>query len=248
MKIAYFAPGPLSATSLGPEELDRRREYLERYAFPGTEIDVQEAAGGPTSLESAWEEVRAVPEIVRGVKERALAGADAVIIGSFDDPGLDAARELVRIPVVGPAQASCHLAAQLGDRFGILTVVDEVIPLLSRLLRAYGLMDLLAEIRAVHVPVLELRRQPETVLENLTREGAALLAAGADTVILGGMTIGFLGVAPRLQERLDVPVVDPVLASLKMAETLVSLSAVHSSRAYPPPRKEADAREPATTR
>lgn len=237
MKIAYLAPGPLSATSLGPEELDRRREYLERHAFAGTQIEVREAEQGPTSLESAWEEVRAVPEIVRGVRELASRGVDAVIIGSFDDPGLAAARELVRIPVVGPAQTSCHLAAQLGDRFGILTVVDEVIPLLRRLLRSYGLGDLLGPIRAVHVPVLELRRQPDTVLENLTREGESLLDSGCDAIVLGGMTIGFLGVAKALESRLTVPVIDPVLASLKMAEGSVALGAVHSVRAYPPARE-----------
>ncbi len=237
MNVAYLAPGPLSATSLGPQELDRRREYLERYAFAGTDIQVREAERGPTSLESAWEEVRAVPEIVRGVKSLAVEGADAVIIGSFDDPGLAAARELVRIPVIGPAQVSCHLAAQLGDEFGILTVVDEVIPLLRRLLRSYGLGDVLGPIRSVHVPVLELRRQPDTVLENLTREGRILLEAGCDTLVLGGMTLGFLGVAKDLEERLGVPVIDPVLTSLKMAEATVSLSAVHSARAYPPMRE-----------
>lgn len=238
MRIAYFAPGPLSATSLGPEELARRKAYLENHTFPGTEVDVREATRGPSSLESAVEEVLAMPGIVHGVRDFEREGADAVIIGSFDDPGLAAARELVRIPVIGPAEASCHLAAQLGDRFGILTVVDEVIPLLRRLLRGYGLDRLLADIRAVHVPVLELRSQPAKVLASLTSEGERTVEAGADTLILGGMTLGFLGVAPKLQERLEVPVIDPVLASLKMAESAVSLSAVHSRRAYPPPRKE----------
>lgn len=237
MRIAYLAPGPLSATPLGPEELDRRREYLERHAFQGTRIDVREAEHGPTSLESAWEEVRAVPEIVRSVRSLADEGVDGVIIGSFDDPGLAAARELVKIPVIGPAQVSCHLAAQLGDRFGILTVVDEVIPLLRRLLRSYGLGDLLGPIGAVHVPVLELRRQPDTVLENLTLEGRKLLEAGCDTIVLGGMTIGFLGVAKDLEDRLGIPVIDPVLTSLKMAEAIVGLGAVHSARAYPPVRE-----------
>ena len=238
MKIAYLAPGPLSVTQLGPEELARRREYLERYTFPGTNIEVWEAEHGPTSLESAWEEVRAVPEIVRAVRRLAREGADAVIIGSFDDPGLAAARELVRIPVIGPAQASCHLAVQLGDNFGVLTVVDEVIPLLRRLIRAYGLHPMLCDIRSVHVPVLELRRQPDAVLENLTREGRTLIEAGADTIVIGGMTLGFLGIAGELEKRLEVPVIDPVLTSLKMAEALVGLSAVHSVRAYPPVREE----------
>lgn len=244
MRVAYFAPGPLSATSLGPEELARRQSYLDNHTFEGTEVDVREASRGPSSLESAVEEVLAMPGIVQGVRDLEREGADAVIIGSFDDPGLAAARELVRIPVIGPAEASCHLAAQLGDRFGILTVVDEVIPLLRRLLRAYGLERLLGDIRAVHVPVLELRSRPAKVLASLTSEGERALEAGCDTLVLGGMTLGFLGVAGKLQERLGVPVIDPVLASLKMAETAVALQAVHSRRAYPSPRKEVPESEP----
>lgn len=244
MRIAYFAPGPLSETPLGPRELARRRTYLEAHAFPGTEIDVREAERGPSSLESAVEEVLAMPGIVRGVRELEAEGADAVIIGSFDDPGLSAARELVRIPVIGPAEASCHLAAQLGDRFGILTVMDEVIPLLRRLLRSYGLDRLLADIRAVQVPVLELRSRSAGVLSSLTEEGERSLEAGADTLILGGMTLGFLELASTLRDRLGVPVIDPVLASLKMAETAVALSAVHSSRAYPRARSGLEELQP----
>ncbi len=237
-RIAYFVPGPLSSSILGPRELDRRRSYLASLAFPETEVDVREATGGPESIESVAEECLAMPAILSAIPELESEGFDAVLIGCFDDPGLGGARELTRMPVIGPAQASCHLAAQLGDRFGILTVVEEVIPLLYRLMRSYGLQNHVTDIRAVDVPVLKLESQKKDVLDHLTLEGQAVLAAGADTLILGGMTLGFLDIAKSLEARLGVPVVDPVLASLKAAEGQLAMGARHSLRAYPPPRKK----------
>ncbi len=211
---------------------------MARLAFPGTEVDVREASGGPESIESAAEECLAMPAILAAIPTLEADGFDAVIIGCFDDPGLGAARELTRMPVIGPAQASCHLAAQLGDRFGILTVVDEVIPLLYRLMRTYGLENFVTDIRAVDVPVLKLRGQIKAVLDDLTLEGQAALNEGADTLILGCMTMGFLDIAKDLKARLGVPVVNPVLASLKAAECALAMNVRHSLRAYPPPRKE----------
>lgn len=239
MRIAYLVPGPLSSGPLGPSELVRRQEYLAERAFPGTEVEVREVTTGPASIESCVEECLALPEILGAIPELEADGFDAVIIGCFDDPGLAASRELTRIPVMGPAQASCHWAAQLGDRFAILTVVDEVIPLLRRLMRTYGLQNLTTDIRAVDVPVLELRHRTEAVLETLTVEGRTAMEGGADALILGCMTMGFLDVAEALERRLEIPVINPVLAGLKAAECAVSLGTTQSMRAYPAPRKGA---------
>ena len=241
MRIAYFIPGPLSRGPLGPAELERREEFLTERSFPGTEVVVQESASGPASIESTVEEALAVPGLIEAAPRLEREGFDALIIGCFGDPGLAAARELVGIPIVGPAQSSGHLAAQLGERFGVLTVVAEVVPSIRRMMRGYGLEGFLADVRAVDVPVLELRERADEVLATLEEEGDRALAAGADTLVLGCMTMGFLGVADALQDRLRIPVVNPVVASLKAAESAVASGLAPSARAYPTPRKGADA-------
>lgn len=237
MKILYFVPGPLSNSPFGPEELERRKAFLAERAFLGTEVEIREAERGPETIESCAEECFSLPEIMRAIPPLAEEGVDAAIIGCFDDPGLAGARELAEIPIIGPGLASCHWAAQLGDRFAIITVVDEVIPLLRRLMRIYGLGALVTDILAVEVPVLELKSQKEAVLDNLVVEGKAAIQRGADVIVLGCMTMGFLNVARALQDRLKVPVVNPVLAGLKAAESAVAMSISHSRRAYPTPRK-----------
>lgn len=233
MKICYLVPGAMRARPGGQEEAARRCRYLGERSLSGAEIELVDDPSGPSSIESGREEQRAAA----GVAERVgtLAGYDAIVIGCFGDPGIDAAREVSAVPVVGPAQASAHLAAQLGDRFGVLTVVDEVVPTLRRLMRRYGLEGSLAGVRAVEVPVLELRARRHETVERLESEAAALLAEGAEALVLGCMTMGFLDVAEQLQRRIGVPVVNPVLAGLHAAETIVAGGLETSRRSWPPP-------------
>lgn len=241
MHVAYFIPGPLSRGPLGYGELERRRAYLERHAAPGTTVAVQDSEEGPASIESSAEEALCVPSLLAAAPRLESRGTNAIIVGCFGDPGLSAVREVTRIPVVGPGQASGHLAAQLGDRFAVLTVVDEVVPSIHRQMRAHGLAGFVSEVRAVDVPVLELRNRREQVLDTLEDEGGAAMAKGADAIVLGCMTMGFLDVARDLQARLGVPVINPVVAALKAAEGMLAAGLAPSPQAYPAPRKQLDA-------
>ncbi|WP_419935824.1 aspartate/glutamate racemase family protein [Candidatus Palauibacter sp.] len=238
MRIVYFLPGPLSRGPLGPEELVRREAFLNTAAFPGTEAVVRETEKGPASVESAAEEYLSVPGILDAAPRLEAEGFDAMIIGCFGDPGLAPARELVDFPVIGPGQAGALAAAQMGQRFAIITVVEEVVPAIRRQMRSYGLEGLVADIRAVDVPVLELRQRADQVLETMELEAHAALSAGADTIVLGCMTMGFLDVSRTLSERLGVPVINPVLAALKAAESFAATGVRPSPRAYPSPRKQ----------
>jgi len=241
MKIAYFLPGPLSRGPLGPEELVRREAFLNQHAASDCVVEVRETKSGPASVESSVEEYLSIPGLIEAAPRLEAEGFDAMIVGCFGDPGLSAARELVDIPVVGPGQAAGHIAAQLGLRFAVLTVVDEVVPAMWRQMRVHGLEPFIADVRAVDVPVLELRDRTEEVLATLEGEANRSMAAGADAFVLGCMTMGFLDIARALQERIGIPVINPVLASLKTAETMLALGVSSSRSAYPSPRKAHDA-------
>ena len=237
MHVTYFIPGPMSRGPLGAGELERRRSYLERHAAPGTTISVRDWDSGPASIESSAEEYLSIPGLLAAAPMLEAEGTNAIIVGCFGDPGLSGAREVTSIPVVGPGQASAHLAAQLGSRFAVLTVVEEVVPAIRRQMRGHGLEGFLSEVRAVDVPVLELRSRRDEVLGELERAGREVGRNGADVLVLGCMTMGFLDVARDLQRQLGVPVVDPVVASLKLAETMVVAELAPSVAAYPAPRK-----------
>ena len=243
MHLTYFIPGPMSRGPLGRDELERRRTYLERHAAPGTAVSVRDWHRGPASIESSAEEYLSIPGLLEAAPLLEAEGTGAIIVGCFGDPGLSGAREVTSIPVVGPGQASAHLAAQLGSRFAVVTVVDEVVPAIRRQMRGHGLDGFLSDVLAVEVPVLELRSRRDEVVGELEAAARRAVCNGADALVLGCMTMGFLDVARDLQEHVGVPVVNPVLASLKLAETMMVAGLAPSVAAYPSPRK---ALEPAT--
>jgi allantoin racemase len=89
------------------------------------------------------------------------------------------------------------------------------------------------------------RRRPlaedkERTTRKLVEEGRrAIEEDRADTLVLGCMSMGFLGVAEEMSEVLGVPVVNPDRISLKTAEALVGAGLRHSKLAYMTPPKVA---------
>lgn len=238
MRILYQLTSPMDKTVLGPGEVARRREVLRRQAAPGVEVEVRSLAAGPPSIESAYEAALVVPEVVRAAREAEGQGFDAVIIGCFSDPGLEAAREVVAIPVVGPGQSALHLAAQLGGRITIISPLAGALGRVEARLRALGLADRLASVRAVNMPVLDVARERAAVLDRLTEVGQQAVAEDrAEVLVLGCMSMGFLGLAADLGRSLGLPVVNPVAAGLKTAEMVVATGLSHSRAAYPAPPK-----------
>ncbi len=239
MKILYIVPGTMAQTELGAEELARRKKILQRHALKETVVEITDLESGPSSIESAYEEYLSVP----GTAERAIQAEkddfDGVILGCFGDPGLDALRELVSIPVVGPGETAMHVASMLGHRFSIVTVLESVVPSLERLARIVGLDGRLASVRAVNIPVLELRKNIDFTLARLIEESrSAIEEDSADVIVLGCMSMAFMGVSDSMQKSLGIPVINPALASLAVLEGLVSSGLSQSKKAYPFPRKK----------
>jgi allantoin racemase len=241
MRLVYVIPGPMSRGPLGPAELERRRSVLAGAAFPGTAVEVVDVPEGPMSVESAYEEYLAVPATVETIRGLEARGVDGAIVGCFGDPGVDAARELVRMPVVGPGEAAMLFAASLGHRFGIVTVLDSIVQPLRRLAWSTGVLDKLASVRVVGIPVLELYRDLDHTVDRMAEVGRrAVDEDGADTLILGCMTMAFAERHVDLGDALGVPVVSPAHAALKFLEALVGAGLRHSKRAYPVPPKLLD--------
>jgi len=212
-------------------------------ARPGTRVTVLSLDWGTASIESQRDEVLITPGVLGRAVEAEQAGADAVIVDCMADPGLQAARELLDIPFVGPAQASMHLAAMLGHKFSFLTVFDQDVPPAEDLVNRYGLSSKLASVRAFNIPVLALEEDVDETVRVLVELAEKAVREDGAHVIVPGCT-GLAGLAPRIQAGLrerdcEVPVLDPPSVAVKVAESLVDLGQSHSKRTYaPPPGKE----------
>jgi allantoin racemase len=234
-RIVYQLIAPMEKT-LGAAEIERRRDYLQRHADAMTEIRVQSVPTGYPSIESERDAVAVAPHLVAGLQKAEAEGASAGIIGCFSDPALDAARETVRMPVVGPGQSAVSLALQLGERYAILSPLDSGAKRTVPRLRAQGLAERLASVRGVGVSVIDLARGGNEAWDRIVAAARRCLDEdGADVLIMGCMSMAFMGVERELSDRLSAPVVSPVLAALKTAETLLDLGLTHARTAWPTP-------------
>jgi allantoin racemase len=212
-----------------------RKAALQQFVSPGVELETR-GHRGPASIESMWEEYLSVPHLMEMAVELEQEGFDAIIPGCFGDPGIDGIRELVNIPVVGPGASSMLLAAGLGHRFSIITVLENVVRPLENLALLTGVSSKLASVRNVGIPVLELNDDPERTFNQAIEVAKdAIERDRADVLITGCGTLSFR--AEELQAALGVPVINPLRTALRTAELLVSSGLSHSKRSYPLPPK-----------
>ena len=239
MRIVYQLTSPMDKT-IGPQEVLRRQSVLRDYAAKGSEVVAEPTATGPASIESARDAAIVVPELMRLAPLAEERGFDAMIIGCFSDPGIDALRELLRMPVVGPGAASLHLAAQLGTRISVLTPAGRGLGRVAARMRGLGLGELLVSVRGIGLSVMELARQEPGALDQAAKAAAlALEQDQADVLVLGCMSMAFLpGICETLSERVGVPIVNPVVAALKTAEMIAGMKLAQSKLAYPFPKRQ----------
>ena len=230
MKICVVNPD----SGLDAAGLKLRVERLRPFARPDTEIVMICPRKNNLCVDACLDAALDAPEIAEMALRAQADGADAVCLYCFSDPGFDACRELLHVPVVGGAQAAVLLASQLALGFSVLTTSARRIPQKKNFLRALGADPArIASVRGVELPPGASRERSE-IIEILEACGRRCVEEdGADAVILG--CLGFAGMGAELTERLGVPVIDPAAALIATAESLVVQGLSHSKRSWPDP-------------
>ncbi|MGI9418805.1 MAG: aspartate/glutamate racemase family protein [Geminicoccaceae bacterium] len=190
---------------------------------------------GPGSVESAVDEALAAPGVIDAALRAERDGADAVVIDCMLDPGLDAARESVSIPVIGCGEASMSAAAKAGA-FSVITVLDRQARAFCELARRYGLADHLRSVRGIGVPVLALESaREESITATLAESKAAVQEDGAAAIVFG--CTGMLGFAQPVADGLGhtSPVIDPLPHATLTAHKAVLAGERTDKAVYPSP-------------
>ncbi|MFD2816803.1 aspartate/glutamate racemase family protein [Paracoccus aerius] len=217
-----------------------------RVALQSTEIILRTGIDAPLSIEGFADEARAVPSMLAQIGTAEADGAQATVIACFDDPGLDAAREVAAGPVIGICQAGVQAAMTLAKRFSIITTLPRSIPAIEDLVDRYGANRHCRRVRAVNLPVLSLESDRSHAYAMLLAEIAkARDEDGAEAVVLG--CAGMSDLADRLSEETGVTVIDGVIVAVKLAEALVGAglkTAKVNSYAFPRIKAESTAKIP----
>jgi allantoin racemase len=204
-------------------------------AAPGTEIVAVSPDMGPVSIEGYYDEVFAAVGVVDEVRKGELEGCDGYVIACFGDPGLNAAREVARGPVIGIAEAAMHAASLIGGSFSIISMLGRSRGVLEHLVHSYGMAHKCRSVRMTDLPVLEFEEEGSDARRIVVEEcRRAIEQDHADSVLLG--CGGMSDLMAYVSQEIGAPAIDGVSAGVKLVEALVGMGLGTSKRqgyAYP---------------
>lgn len=196
-------------------------------ALQDTQIIATNPSAGPVSIQGYYDAALCVPELLKTISE--YKEADAVIIACFDDTGLDAARSMVTVPVIGIGEAAYHAATMLACNFSVITTLSRSVPGIEANLVRYGLMARCKRVRATDIPVLALEQNDPSTLKRIEDEiQSAIDVDKADAIVLG--CAGMADLMQRLEQKFGLPVIDGVICAVTFAEALARTGLKTSKR------------------
>lgn len=229
MKILIINPD----YGMTQEEMALRCRILEEYTAPDTQLAMVCPQSSGVELNSALDVVLAAPEIVQLAADGQNAGFDAVVLYCFSDPVIDACREALRIPVIGGAQSSCLAALNVCRSFGVILADEARLPEKKLFLRTLGVSpERIGQIAAVNLNGISPWTDRETTFKKLLACGQKMMReTHTEAIVLG--CLSFLGLAEPLSRVLGIPVIDPAVAAVTTAESIVRQRLFTSKVSYP---------------
>lgn len=204
-----------------------------RAASAGTEIVGMRSPGGTRNIDSAYGDYMSAPHMIEAVRRRVAAEAegptpiDAVVLAGFGNVGAVALKEVLSIPLVSISEASMAMASLLGHRFTTLTMLDQFIPYQQDIVRLWGFEAKCASVRSIDINVERAAVERETTLAALAEQVRRIVAEDrAEVIILA--CAGLCDYDRELSEVAGVPVIDPVVAGVRMAESFVTMGVAQS--------------------
>jgi Asp/Glu/hydantoin racemase len=238
-RIKIIVPIPMDEAGVA----NRAAQLPADFIMPGAEVEFVSVGWGAALGDSYYDTMLMDMSVFEAGFKAEEEGFDAVCIDTVSDSALYALRSKLNIPVVGPGQASFHMACCLGHKFSIITMWDEWFPLYTKTLKEYGLESRCASLRSIKTrPDLAelLEGKEEVVFAKLEAESMkAINEDGAHVIVLGSTTMHQSHA--YLQEKLPVPVINPGQVSYKLCELFLQLGLTHSKKAFPAPEMPNDA-------
>ena len=175
-------------------------------------IECSQIDEAPAAIESSADVAIAHKLVTERVTN---SDADAFVIACFCDPGVERLRNQGHKNVFGIAESAMHLAANMGGKFGMISILDVSVERHIEQVERAGLSSMLAGDLALNLGVLELEdiNLARPRIEKISRE--LVENRGAKSLILGCAGMGIH--RAWLQDLLDVPVIDPCWAGVAMA-------------------------------
>jgi allantoin racemase len=139
---------------------------------------------GPYTIEGALDAALATAGMLEVVAARKDA-FDAVVVACFSDPGVEALRMLMRVPVIGIGAASFMQAACSSQHFAIVTPVAGPPARYAAMAAAMGLSQQFVGTYQTPLSVADFESDDPAVLETLVFHAEQAVKDGADCLLFG---------------------------------------------------------------
>lgn len=221
MKILVINP------NTNPKNTKVIEDAVKPYIPTGFQVDVVNPEKGPIGLESYYHNYLAAVEVHKMIVDAEKQGYNGVVIACYGDPGIEAAKELVNIPVVGITEASYALARMLATKFLVVVSAETAVPRQIRYIKSLGIPDVQYAVRPIGLTVLGVMSDRMSA-KDLIAENCkiALKETGSELIVMG--CSGFSGLRADLEDHLQVPIIDPVVAGVHICMTLIMMGLAQS--------------------
>ena len=187
----------------------------------GPAIECVTLEEGPPGVETQQHVDGVVGPLIRLVSDRENDHG-AFVIACYSDPGIHSMREATKKPVLGIAECGILTALTLGQKFGVIAILQQAVARHLRHIGALGVADRLAAELPVELGVTALADANKT-FGRLVEVGTRLRDDHrADVVVLG--CAGMARYRKPLQDAIGIPVVEPTQAAVAMAIARVRLA------------------------
>ena len=218
-----------------PDQRKLREDTAKRYATSEVEVGILSVPLAPFNELLPAEQQQAAPYFHQAFCQAEKEGYDAVVPLGMLDLGVEGGRSLVDIPVIAPFQASLHIAALLGERFGIISYTAQSSVKGRVQARNYGMEHFIAGYGDSKTWLRTMADKKEDMKSSFIAAARKLIDEhGADVIIPRGITQCPVHIDPDwLSREIGVPVVEGIGAPIRMAAMLAGLQLKHSRVRWP---------------
>lgn len=147
--------------------------------------------------------LKAVPKVIDLAVELEKKGKDGIIISCAEDPGVEEAKRILQIPVVGAGATVASIALGYSTKVGVLNLMKSTPEGMKRILGKH----LIAEKTVNAKNTLELTTFKG--VENIIQFSLKLKQLGAEVIALACTGMSTVNTASRIKEKIDIPCSGP---------------------------------------
>lgn len=203
------------------------KTHAEKILGPDVELTIRGVDAGTMDLHFLYFQSMNDQNVLNSILKASAEGYDGVAVGCFLDSGVQQAREITDMPVVGMAEMGMLFACMYGKKFSIVTYVRQMVEKrYDELIRAYSLQGRAAPMQYFDISLDALANSfdnPGPVIDAFTKASQKAIDQGAEVILPGCGLLNLISVQNGLNKVGRATVLDVSGALMKTLEAMIVL-------------------------